>query len=78
MSIKASKIWCTKDKLYVELNDQRVLSVPLTLYPKLQAATIIERNNYELWEDGRWIHWEALDEDLSVEGLLSLQLHHPA
>jgi len=49
--------------------------VPLSLYPKLKKATLQQRQDYELWEQGRWIHWEALDEDLSAEGFLKYQKH---
>ncbi len=75
--IMASKVWFEDEKIFVELNDQRIVGVPLTLYPKLKSATTQERKNFELWENGSWIHWEALDEDLSIEGLLNPELHHP-
>jgi len=55
----------------VRLDDGRALSVPLTWYPRLLHGTAAERETYELIGDGEGIHWPALDEDISVEGLLA-------
>ncbi len=75
MKISASRLWFDNEKIYVELNDKRIINVPLSLYPKLKKATSQQRQDYELWEQGKWIHWEALDEDLSAEGFLKYQKH---
>ncbi len=61
----------TKTDLVVHLKDARVLSVPLVWFPKLTNATSQQLNAYELLGDGEGIHWEELDEDLSIVGLLS-------
>jgi hypothetical protein len=55
----------------VELSDGRALSVPYSWYPRLQHARPDEREKWELIGDGDGIHWPALDEDVSVEGLLA-------
>jgi Protein of unknown function (DUF2442) len=44
--------------------------VPLAWYPRLMHATESERKNWRLIGNGYGIHWEDLDEDISVEGLL--------
>lgn len=62
----------TADELVVRLEDGRSLSVPLTWLPRLKQASSKERRAYELIDDGEEIRWEALDEDLSVAGLLGL------
>jgi hypothetical protein len=54
------------------LSDGRVISVPLEWFPALRKATAKQRNNWRLIGKGVGIHWEDLDEDISVEGLL----HH--
>ena len=46
------------------------VSVALTRYPRLQKATTAQRNKWRLVGKGFGIHWESLDEDLSVENLL--------
>ena len=61
----------TEDTLNVELSDGRKLSVPLAWYPRLVHATPQERNNWRFIGRGEGIHWEDLDEDVSVEGLLA-------
>jgi hypothetical protein len=55
----------------VRLDDGRSLSVPLAWYPRLLHGTEAERANYELIGEGEGVHWPALDEDVSVEGLLA-------
>jgi hypothetical protein len=59
------------DAMTVELDDGRSLAVPLAWYPRLLHGTCAERANYELIGDGQGIHWPALDEDISIEGLLA-------
>jgi len=54
--------------MWVELTDDRTLGVPLSWFPRLLDATPEQRNDYEL--SPRGIHWDALDEDISVEGLI--------
>jgi len=59
------------DSMTVHLDDGRAISVPLTWYPRLLNGTPRERKHYELIGDGEGMHWPDLDEDISVEGLLS-------
>ena len=61
----------TDDTLSMELSDGRTISVPLAWYPRLLHATTQERNNWRLIGNGQGIHWEDIDEDISVEGLLA-------
>ena len=61
----------TEDTLTVELSDGRTISVPLVWYPRLAHATQAERDNWRLIGQGQGVHWEDLDEDISVEGLLA-------
>ena len=69
----ATEVKVTSDMLVVGLRDGRVVSVPLTWYPRLAAATPGERRRWELVGPGIGIHWPALDEDVSVEALLAGQ-----
>ena len=59
------------DTLCVDLSDGRSISVPLAWYPRLLRATPAERKRWRLIGRGFGIHWEDLDEDISVEGLLA-------
>lgn len=67
----AQDIKVTDDILSVDLGDGRSISVPLAWLPRLVHATTVERNNWRLIGSGEGIHWENLDEDISVEGLLA-------
>ena len=60
----------TNEALTVELEDGRVVSVPLEWYPRLAEGTGAERRRWELIGPGIGIHWPDLDEDISVEALL--------
>ncbi len=67
----AEDVSVTQDTITVELADGRTISVPLAWYPRLVHATQRERENWELIGGGQGIHWPDLDEDLSVEGLIT-------
>ncbi|HRY26145.1 MAG: DUF2442 domain-containing protein [Geminicoccaceae bacterium] len=56
--------------LSVDLMDGRTITVPLAWYPKLLDASAADRANWEVAGGGYGLHWPALDEDLSTEGLL--------
>jgi hypothetical protein len=64
-------VFVTADALTVNLSDGRTLAVPLAWFPRLLHASQKERNNWRLIAKGEGIHWEGLDEDVSVEGLLA-------
>ena len=52
--------------LTVDLSDGRTIQVPLEWYPRLLHASENERNNWRLIGNGEGIHWETLDEDISL------------
>ncbi len=55
--------------MVVDLVDGRTLSVPLAWFPRLMAATPEQRQQVRITRRG--LHWEELDEDVSVAGLLA-------
>jgi len=69
MSISATAVRFDEHTMWVDLSDGRTLGVPLAWFPRLLAATPDERERVELSRTG--LHWEALDEDISVAGLLA-------
>ena len=70
-SVRARRLAFDRDTMWVELDDGRSLGVPLAWFPRLMAATAAQRENYRIGHSGNGLHWEALDEDISVEGLLA-------
>jgi hypothetical protein len=69
MTILAETVHFDDDSLWVTLNDGRTLGVPLVWFPRLMTATQEQRDNVEISYGG--LHWEDLDEDISVAGLLA-------
>jgi hypothetical protein len=67
----AASVSVTDDTLSVDLSDGRTISVPLSWYPRLLHASQKERKHWRLIGNGQGIHWEDIDEDISVEGLLA-------
>ena len=76
MTISASKVWFDKNSMWLDLTDGRTLSVPLAWYPRLMKATPEQRQQVRLSRFG--LHWEDLDEDISVQGLLDGKRDQPA
>jgi hypothetical protein len=68
---RARSVEVTDDTLSVDLTDGRTISVPTAWYPRLAHATPVERSRWRLIGQGEGIHWPDLDEDVSVENLLS-------
>jgi len=62
----------TKDSLRVALADGREIMVPLEWFHRLRDADDDQRNDWRLIGDGIGIHWEKIDEDISVSTLLAL------
>ena len=56
--------------LRVTLADGREILAPLAWFPRLQNASRKARGNWRLIGGGVGIHWEEIDEDISVPGLL--------
>src|SRR5215211_6396004 len=71
--VRAETVTITGDEITAELSDGRSISAPLAWYPRLLHGTLEERSNWRLIGGGVGIHWPALDEDISVDNLLSGQ-----
>ncbi len=68
--VVAKSILFENDMLCVALMDGREINMPLTWFPKLSQATPQQLNNWRFIGSGLGIHWDDLDEDISIEGLL--------
>jgi hypothetical protein len=67
----ATALTFDRDNMWVELSDGRQLGVPLAYFPRLAKATAAQRKNYIISGGGVGLHWEELDEDISVPSLLA-------
>jgi hypothetical protein len=66
----ATELWFSQDKMHLLLDDGRELAVPVDWFTALRDATSEQRNNFRFIGGGEGIHWEDLDLDVLVEGLL--------
>ena len=66
--MKARAVEFTASELVVTLMDGRKIATPLDWYPRLQRASAEQRTQFEIMPMG--IHWPAIDEDLSIAGML--------
>jgi hypothetical protein len=67
---RVKSVCFTEETISVDLMDGRTIIVPLAWYPRLFNATPEQRANWQICGGGYGIHWEAIDEDLSTEGML--------
>jgi hypothetical protein len=70
ITTRIQNVSTSDDSLTVELTDGRTISVPLGWYPRLFHGAASERSNWRLIGNGEGIHWESLDEDVSIENII--------
>lgn len=70
-STRAQNLSFDQHTMWVDLDDGRTLGIPLAWFPRLLHATPEQREDYRIGYSGEGLHWEAIDEDISVEGLLA-------
>ena len=68
-SATAKSVRFDSDSMWVELADGRVLGVPLAWFPRLLNASASQRSDVRI--SPRGLHWDGLDEDISIAGLLA-------
>ncbi|MGA7749999.1 MAG: DUF2442 domain-containing protein [Gallionella sp.] len=70
MSSLAKAVNFDTNTMWVDFVDGRKLGVPLAYFPRLLNATPTQREHYEISGGGSGLHWDEIDEDISVENLL--------
>ena len=71
MNISAKTVSFDEHTMWVELSDGRTLGIPLAWFPRLLHASAEERKQCRISYSGKGLHWDDLDEDISVEGLIA-------
>ncbi len=66
----AKHLWFDEDTMWLGLADGRQLGVPLAYFPRLLRASSDQREKYTISGGGTGLHWDEIDEDISVSGLL--------
>ena len=69
ISPRAVKVSFDEDQMWVRLDDGRTLGIPLAWYPRLLGGSPANREAVEISPSG--LHWDALDEDISIAGLIA-------
>ncbi len=64
------------DKIYVHLKSEDILTIPYSYTEKLQLANKEQLQNYRLIGGGIGIHFEAIDEDISLKGIIDYKLQN--
>ncbi len=59
------------ESMHVAFSDERQVIVDVAAFPRLRNASSAQREQWQLIGRGLGVHWEELDEDLSVENILS-------
>ncbi|HXQ39092.1 MAG TPA: DUF2442 domain-containing protein [Anaerolineales bacterium] len=67
----AKSVQFKNELMEVHLTDGRIISVPVIWFPLLHEASAEQREHYEIGGGGTSLHWEKIDEDISVAGLLA-------
>ncbi|MZG49261.1 DUF2442 domain-containing protein [Dickeya solani] len=60
-------IYFSNEYLHIQAAGKALLTIPLKNFPRLERATVEQRNNFRL--SYRGVHWETLDEDINIGAL---------
>jgi hypothetical protein len=69
MNTLAKSVRFDDNSMWIDLDDGRIIAVPLAWFPRLLHATPKQREQVEISHNG--LHWDELDEDISIAGLLA-------
>jgi hypothetical protein len=76
-SHKIQNISFSEDKMVIKVDGKKYIFKIGDISQKLEGASQVEREKYEISPSGYGIHWPTLDEDLSIDGLLGIK-HKPS
>ncbi len=76
--MKIEKVWFDEQNIYVVTDSGHTIGNPLKWYERLARATVEQRNKYEIGPFAESVHWEEIDEDLSLESFFDFkrELHY--
>jgi hypothetical protein len=73
----ATRAWTDGRMVFVELTDQRIVGFPANRFRRLRDASESQLAEVRLEVGGTALRWESLDEDLTVEGVVSGRFQLP-
>ena len=76
--MKIVRVWFDDENIFLQTDIGHIIGNPLNWFARLKNATPEERNNFETGPIGESIHWEEIDEDISLESLFDFkrELHY--
>lgn len=74
----ALRCWIEGRRIWLELDDQRIVSFPATRYPLLAGASPAALAQVQLRLNGLALRWEALDEDIWVDDAVQGRFPRPS
>jgi Protein of unknown function (DUF2442) len=60
------------ERLTFEFDDSRQVSLPISMSPRLEAATPTQRSHWRIGANGMFVHWPDVDEDIAIWEILGL------
>jgi hypothetical protein len=76
--IRGKEIHFDEEYLHVKLDDNRIISTPLSWYKPLENATLSQLKSYRFICDNSGIEWEEIDYHLSIESMLKIDVSNVA
>ena len=71
--MKIAKVWFDDNNIYIVTETGVTIGNPLSIYKRLANATTAQRNDYEICPFAESVHWQSLDEDLSLESFFDFK-----
>lgn len=64
------------DKIYIYLKSGDILTIPYSYTKKIQHSTKEQLLTYRIIGGGIGVHFEEIDEDISLNGIINYKLKH--
>lgn len=71
--MRISNVWFDAGNIYLVLDSGHTIGNPMAWFTRLQLASPEQRLKFEIGPMGDSIHWEELDEDLSLESFFDFK-----
>lgn len=65
------KVWFDESNIFIQTNTGHIFGNPISWFARLANATSEQRNRFVIGPTGAGVHWQELDEDLSLAGFLN-------
>jgi hypothetical protein len=73
----ALRVWVENRMVFLELTDGRIVRFPASRFRRLRDATTEQLKEVTLELNGYALRWEALDEDITVPGVVAGRFQLP-